>query len=74
MSAQNTPANRSRLRAVYLTDIERDLVVGALQAVTQTLQGTVDSGRAALFAKSYTAKRLNEAIVLFQDKVTGAPS
>lgn len=71
MSDHKSPASRGRLRAVYITEIERDLVIGALQAVTETLRGTADTGRATLFAKSYTAKRLNEAIALFQEKPNG---
>lgn len=64
-----TQTRRTRLRAVYLTDSERDLVRTAFATLSDTLTGGDGSGgRAAAFAKSYTAKRLTETAALFEDK------
>lgn len=60
---------RTTVTAVYLTAIERDLIMGALECMTSTLRGTSnDTGAAARFAKSYTAKRLEQVRWLFKDK------
>lgn len=62
--------NRTRLKAVYLTDTERDLVRSALDALGNQISGTVNGGDWEVkFAKSYTAKRIAETSALFADKV-----
>lgn len=62
---------RTTVTPVYLTSIERDLVMGALDCMSGTLRGSsVDNGAATRFAKSYTAKRLEQVRMLFKDKPT----
>lgn len=66
----STQTRRTRLKAVYLTDSERDLVITALHALTDGIKG--ESGGQSYwevkFSKSYTAKRLAETAALFEDK------
>ena len=62
---------RTRLKAVYLTETERDLVVHALTALRDQLIGTHNgSGWLEKFACSHTAKRIFETTELFLDKPT----
>lgn len=67
---------RTRLKAVYLTDTERDLVHTALQSMRNELMGETagNSYWSVKFAKSFTAKRLFETAALFADKTTGEQS
>lgn len=64
---------RTNLQAVYLTSIERDLVMNALDVLCGTLTNSTHEtvGKATQFAKSYTAKRLAEVRLLFADKTVG---
>lgn len=62
------PTKRCRLRAVYLTDGERDLVRSALSALANQINGTGNGADWDVrFAKSFTFKRLRETEALFED-------
>lgn len=72
----STTTKRTRLKAVYLTDTERDLVRMALREMGRAtgFHGMGQSYWEIQFAKSFTAKRLAETAALFEDKATGEPS
>lgn len=65
------PTKRTRLRAVYLTDVERDLVQQALRVMKASIIGEeTTSYRAVKFARSFTATRLEDCAALFDDAAT----
>lgn len=61
--------SRTKLKPVYLTECERDLVVQAFDVLKITLTGVVPNGGAQKFANSYTSKRLSDVSDLFKDKI-----
>jgi hypothetical protein len=60
---------RTRLRAVHLTDSERDLIVHALDTLCDQIRNTTTSGQVLMFARTHTAARIAAARELFADKV-----
>lgn len=66
-------AKRTRLRPVYITDHERDLIVSALDVVAVSLLpiNDVDATKVATkFARAYTRQRILDCIALFREPVT----
>lgn len=62
---------RTRLKPVYMTDTERDLVRHAMDVLTEQLATIMGSGgrdRFEKFAASHTAKRIAATRALFDDK------
>lgn len=63
------PKRAQRTNAVYLTVLERDLVVSALDCLHEHLRtsGTGDGDQCVKFSKSFTRQRLLDAKRLFTD-------
>jgi hypothetical protein len=60
---------RNKVKAVYLTDAERDLVVMAMSELRRVLSGASESKYwTTVFARSYTARRIEAVVELFKDK------